>query len=164
MEGTLGTLVEGLEVRGWYMAGWRFHMSQGRSTPWSLGMGDRAPPLMTGILIMGPYKPLRTWVDEFIPHYMEIMGVDRPDRTYCSLSKGHHSPNSSLKYHPRWTSLASSLIFEKSRISCTWSTTPARHPKTNTQKNGAFLHICFGSNQILHHLPVSIFHIPHQQS
>ena len=32
---------------------------------------------------MGPYKPLRTWVDEFIPYYMEIMGVDRPDRT-CS--------------------------------------------------------------------------------
>ena len=27
---------------------------------------------------MGPYKPLRTWVDEFIPYYMEIMGVDRP--------------------------------------------------------------------------------------
>ena len=31
---------------------------------------------------MGPYKPLRTWVDEFIPYYMEIIGVDRPDRTY----------------------------------------------------------------------------------
>ena len=39
-----------------------------------LGMGD-LQPLMTGILIMGPYKPLRTWVDEFIPYYMEIMGV-----------------------------------------------------------------------------------------
>ena len=36
-----------------------------------LGMGD-LPPLMTGILIMGSYKPLRTWVDEFIPYYMEI--------------------------------------------------------------------------------------------
>ncbi len=45
-----------------------------------LGMGD-LPPLMTGILITGPYKPLRNWVDEFIPYYMEIMGVDRPDRT-----------------------------------------------------------------------------------
>ena len=22
---------------------------------------------------MGPYKPLRTWVDEFIPYNMEIM-------------------------------------------------------------------------------------------
>ena len=45
-----------------------------------LGMGN-LQPLMTGILIMGPYKPLRSWVDEFIPYYMEIMGVDRPDRT-----------------------------------------------------------------------------------
>ena len=25
---------------------------------------------------MGPYKPLQNWVDEFIPYYMEIMGVD----------------------------------------------------------------------------------------
>ena len=38
------------------------------NVPWSevaffLGMGD-LPPLMTGILIMGPYKPLRTWVDD----------------------------------------------------------------------------------------------------
>ena len=34
---------------------------------------------------MGPYKPLRNWVDEFIPYYMEIfMGVDRPDRTYVT--------------------------------------------------------------------------------
>ena len=38
-----------------------------------LGMGD-LPPLI-GILVMGPYKPLRNWVDEFIPYYMEIMGV-----------------------------------------------------------------------------------------
>ena len=44
------------------------------STSWSLGMGN-LQPLMTGILIMGPYKPLQTWVDEFIPYYMEIMGV-----------------------------------------------------------------------------------------
>ena len=36
-----------------------------------LGMGI-IQPLMTGILIMGPYKPLRTWVDEFIPCYMEM--------------------------------------------------------------------------------------------
>ena len=27
------------------------------------------------------FSPLRTWVDEFIPYYMAIMGVDRPDRT-----------------------------------------------------------------------------------
>ena len=31
---------------------------------------------------MGIFSPLRTWVDEFIPYYMEIMGVDRPDRTH----------------------------------------------------------------------------------
>ena len=49
-------------------------------------LGMVIPPLMTGILIMGPYKPLRTWVDEFIPYYMEIMGVDRPDRTYGTLT------------------------------------------------------------------------------
>ena len=30
------------------------------------------PPFNDGILIMGPYKPLRTWVDEFIPYYMEM--------------------------------------------------------------------------------------------
>ena len=40
-----------------------------------LGMGD-LPPLI--VLIMGPYKPLRNWVDFPIPYYMEIMGVDRP--------------------------------------------------------------------------------------
>ena len=59
------------------------NVSQGRSTPC---IRDKLiQPLMTGILIMGPYKPLRTWVDEFIPSYMEIMGVDRPDRT-CVFS------------------------------------------------------------------------------
>ena len=46
---------------------------------WSelLVLGMVTPPFIgnPGILIMGPYKPLRTWVDEFIPYYMEIMGV-----------------------------------------------------------------------------------------
>ena len=37
-------------------------------------LGMVIPPLI-GILIMGPYKPLRDWVDEFIPYDMEIMGV-----------------------------------------------------------------------------------------
>ena len=40
--------------------------------------GDgKNPTFNDGILISwGPYKPLRTWVDEFpIPYYMEIMGV-----------------------------------------------------------------------------------------
>ena len=41
--------------------------------PWSKVaiLGMVIPPLI-GILIMGPYKPLLTWVDEFIPYYMEI--------------------------------------------------------------------------------------------
>ncbi len=34
---------------------------------------------------MGPYKAIRTKVDEFIPYYMEKMGVDRPYRTYGKL-------------------------------------------------------------------------------
>ena len=57
--------------------------------PWSrlsrfFGDGMVIPPLMTGIRIMGPYKPLRTWVDEFIPYYMEISWEFRldPIRTY----------------------------------------------------------------------------------
>ena len=41
-------------------------------------IGDKLIPPLIRILIMGPYKPLRTWVDEFIPYYMEIMGVGRP--------------------------------------------------------------------------------------
>ena len=47
--------------------------------PWSrlsLFFGDGRPPTFNdGILISWVYKPLRTWVDEFIPYYMEIMGV-----------------------------------------------------------------------------------------
>ncbi len=37
-------------------------------------LGMVIPPLI-GILIMGFFKPLRTWVDDFVPYYMEIMGV-----------------------------------------------------------------------------------------
>ena len=55
---------------------------RGLYVPWSRlsrFFGDGRPPTFNdGILIVGPYKPLRTWVDEFIPYYMEIMGVDRP--------------------------------------------------------------------------------------
>ena len=55
----------------------------------SLVLGDGKPPTFNdGILIMGPYKPLRNWVDEFIPYYMEIMGVDRPERTCMSFRIG----------------------------------------------------------------------------
>ncbi len=39
----------------------------------SRSFGDgKNPTFNDGILIMGPYKPLRTWVDEFIPYYMEM--------------------------------------------------------------------------------------------
>ena len=50
------------------------HMSQGRSTPY---IGDGRPPTFNdgNPYFMGPYKPLRNWVDEFIPYYMEIMRV-----------------------------------------------------------------------------------------
>ena len=49
-------------------------LSQGRSTRC---IGDGKPPTFNdgNPYFMGPYKPLRDWVDEFIPYYMEIMGV-----------------------------------------------------------------------------------------
>ena len=34
--------------------------------------GDGHPTFNDGILIMGPYKPLRTWVEFPIPYYMEM--------------------------------------------------------------------------------------------
>ena len=40
-------------------------------------LGMVISPLI-GIVLMGPYKPLRTWVDEFIPYYMEISWGFRP--------------------------------------------------------------------------------------
>ena len=49
------------------------------NVPWSRlsrFVGDGKPPTFNdGILIMGPYKPLRTWVDEFIP-YGNVTGVE----------------------------------------------------------------------------------------
>ena len=51
--------------------------------------GSKLPILGTAILSLignpdnGHINP-SYWVDEFIPYYMEIMGVDRPDRTYAS--------------------------------------------------------------------------------
>ena len=48
-------------------------------------IGDGHPTFNDGILIMGPYKPLRTWVEFPIP-YGNVMGVDRPDRTYGLVS------------------------------------------------------------------------------
>ena len=41
-------------------------------------IGDRLiPPLMTESLFHGYINPYY-WIDEYIPCYMEIMGVDRP--------------------------------------------------------------------------------------
>ena len=37
------------------------------------------------------YKLLRTWVDEFIPYYMEIMGVDRPWHILYTNYEGQES-------------------------------------------------------------------------
>ena len=55
----------------------------------SRNIGDGHPTFLIGILIMGPYKPLRTWVEFPIPYYMEIMGVDRP----WQLKSSGHSPS-----------------------------------------------------------------------
>ena len=57
------------------------HGSQGRSTRC---IGDGRPPTFNdgNPYFMGPYKALRNWVEFPIPYYMEIMGVDRPDRTW----------------------------------------------------------------------------------
>ena len=51
-----------------------FSWSQGRSTPWSLGMGD-LPPLI-GNPYNGPYKPLRTWVDDHPLLYGNNVSLD----------------------------------------------------------------------------------------
>ena len=71
-------------------------MCQGRSTPY-IGDGNN-PTFNDGILISWVYKPLRTWVDEFIPYYMEIMGVDRP---WHRLEQSHSTNPVRLKLF-RW--------------------------------------------------------------
>ena len=70
-------------------------------------MGNLQPFNDGNPYFMGPYKPLRTWVDEFIPYYMEIMGVDRPDRTHhpklkdlCEAATSPASPPSPTKAIP----------------------------------------------------------------
>ena len=45
---------------------------KGSSSFATIFQGAKLIPPLIGNLIMGPYKPLRTWVDEFIPYYMEI--------------------------------------------------------------------------------------------
>ncbi len=46
---------------------------------------------------MGPYKPLRTWVDEFIPYYMGNNGSLDPiahmQAILLSMEVTHHSFN-----------------------------------------------------------------------
>ena len=62
----------------------------------SLFWGDKLIPPLIGILISLVYKPLGDWVEFPIPYYMdEIMGVDRPDRTYilAGLSAVHSTHN-----------------------------------------------------------------------
>ena len=48
------------------------YVRSGRSTPY---VGDGHLTFNDGIVIMGPYKPLRNKVDEFIPYHRETMGV-----------------------------------------------------------------------------------------
>ena len=53
-------------------------------------IGDKRIPPLIGILTMGIFSPLRTWVDEFIPKkYGNVMGVDRLDST---LSRTYEFP------------------------------------------------------------------------
>ncbi len=55
----------------------------------SLVLGDGKPPTwkMTGILISwGPINPYVIGLMSLSPYYMEIMGVDRPDRT-CGIKQ-----------------------------------------------------------------------------
>ena len=62
---------------------------QVRSVGFQLEFGDGQliPPLMTGILIMGPYKPLRNWVNEFNPLlYANIGGLSNPGKYISAIT------------------------------------------------------------------------------
>ena len=64
------------------------HVNQGQKSLYSIWNGH---PTFNRESLQWVYKPLRIWVDEFIPYHMEIMGVDRPDRTcgeydFCQTS------------------------------------------------------------------------------
>ena len=62
------------------------HFCHGQASRVFLGDG-RPPTLDRNPYFMGTYKPLRNWVDEFIPYYMEMSwGVDRPDRTFVTMA------------------------------------------------------------------------------
>ena len=97
-------------------------MCQGRSTPY-IGDGNN-PTFNDGILISWVYKPLRTWVDEFIPYYMEIMGVDRP---WHRLEQSHNTNPVRLKLF-RWN---------------IWDIFVAFFSDDGNNRNGAFFNISF---------------------
>ena len=55
------------------------HVNQGQKSLYSIWNGH---PTFNRESLQWVYKPLRTWVDEFIPYHMEIMGVDRPETAH----------------------------------------------------------------------------------
>ena len=63
---------------------------------------------------MGPYKPLRTWVDEFIPYYMEmswelIDPIAHVKRCSSSSPPNHWAPKHTAEKHVEVTSTAGDL-------------------------------------------------------
>ena len=69
-----------------------FNMCHGQARRY---IGDKLIPPLIGILIMGRYKPLRNWVDEFIPYYM---GNNRSWSTRSHIWTKFWSPKTGL--HP----------------------------------------------------------------
>ena len=51
---------------------------------------DGHPTFNDGILIMGPYKPLLIGWVSYPLSYGNVMGVDRPDRTYICIKFDAH--------------------------------------------------------------------------
>ena len=63
-------------MEGPHQSPWVLPVWPGSINSLVLGDGQTHPTFNDGNPeIMGPYKRLRNWVDEFIPYYMEIMGV-----------------------------------------------------------------------------------------
>ena len=102
--------------------------------PVTVGVGDGRPPIFNdGILIYliswGPIDPYGIGLMSLSP--MEIMGVDRPDRTYendqlLSASQFYLSELSENKLHPPrldLTTLPETNMFAPARL---------RHPKKET--------------------------------
>ena len=57
-------------------------------------IGDGHPTFNRNPYELGIYKPLRTWVDKFIPYYMEIMGEFRP---YIKIALKKKPPGSAMQ-------------------------------------------------------------------